>query len=79
MNLFEIYEASLENAASNEIIFDAAYIAEYVDGALNSYIPEALAQKIVDAHNEWLDSERGSHNKFIILQQPLEEFEIVVE
>lgn len=79
MNLFQVYEASLENAKSNDIVFDAAYIIDYVDGALNAYIPEALAQKIVDAHNEWLDSERGSHNKYVILQAPLEEYEIIIE
>ena len=78
MNLFEIYEAAMDNAASNDIVIDAQYISDYVDGALNAYVPEALAQKIVDAHNEWLESERGSHNKYVILQAPLEEYEVVV-
>ncbi|WP_151833435.1 hypothetical protein [Acinetobacter ursingii] len=78
MNLFEIYEAAIENAVSNDIVLDTQYISDYVDGALNAYIPEALAQKIVDAHNEWLDSEHGSHNYYVILQAPLEEYEIIV-
>ena len=79
MNIFQVYEAALENAKSNDIVFDAAYIIDYVDGALNSYIPEALAQKIVDAHNEWLNSERGSHNYYVLVQEPLEEYEIIIE
>ena len=79
MNLFQVYEAALENAKSNEIVFDAAYIIDYVDGALNSYIPEVLAQKIVDAHNEWLNSEHGSHNYYVLVQEPLEEYEVIVE
>ena len=79
MNLFQVYEASLENAKSNDIVFDADYIIDYVDGSLNSYIPEALAQKIVDAHSEWLNSERGSHNYYVLVQSPLEEYEIIVD
>ena len=79
MNIFQVYEAALENAKSNDIVFDAAYIIDCVDGALNSYIPEALAQKIVDAHNEWLNSERGSHNYYVLVQEPLEEYEVIVE
>ena len=79
MNLFQVYEAALENAKSNDIVYDAAYIIDYVDGALNSYIPEALAQKIVDAHSEWLNSARGSHNYYVLVQEPLEEYEVIVE
>lgn len=79
MNLFQVYEAALQNAQSNDIIFDSEYIIEYVDGALNSYIPEALAQKIVDAHNKWLDSERGSHNYYMLVQSKLEDYEVILE
>ena len=79
MNLFQVYEAALENAKSNDIVFDAAYIIDYVDGALNSYIPEALAQKIVDAHNEWLNNEQDKHKYYELVQEPLEEYEIIVE
>ena len=79
MNLFQVYEAALENAKSNDIVFDAAYIVDYVDGALNSYIPEALAQKIVDAHNEWLNSERGSHNYYALVKSQLEDYEIITD
>ena len=79
MNLFQVYEAALENAKSNDIVFDAAYIVDYVDGALNSYIPEALAQKIVDAHNEWLNSERGSHKYYALVKSQLEDYEIITD
>lgn len=79
MNLFQVYEASLENAKSNDLVFDSAYIIDYVDGAINSYIPEELAQKIVDAHNEWLNSERGSHNYYVLVQSQLEDYEIIVD
>lgn len=78
MNLFQVYKSALENAKSNDIIFDAAYIIDYVDGAFDSYIPESLAQKIAAAHNEWLNSELGSHNYYVLLQDPLEEYEIIV-
>ena len=79
MNLFNVYEAALENAASNDIVFNVEYIIDYVDGALDSFIPESLAQKIVNAHNEFLESDRGSHNGYYILQQPLEQYEIIVD
>lgn len=79
MNLFQVYEAALETAASNHIIFDTAYIIAYVDGALDSYIPEVLAQKIVDAHNEWLNSERGSNNYYHLVQAKLEDYEIITD
>ena len=72
MNLFQVYEAALENAKPNDIIFDVSYIIDYVDDALNSYITEELAQKIINAHNEWLNSERGSHNYYVLVQMALE-------
>lgn len=78
MNLFQVYEGALENAVSNDIVFDAAYIIDYVDGALDSYISEASAQKIVDAHNKWLDSERGSHNYWLLVESQLEDYEIII-
>lgn len=78
MNLFQVYEAALENAASNDIVLDVQYIEDYVDGALDSYIPTALAQKIVEAHNKWLDSDRGSHNYWMLVESQLEDYEIIV-
>ena len=79
MNLYEIYEGALENAISNDIVFDAAYIIEYVDGALNAYIPKEMAQKIVDTHNEWLESERGSHNRWLLVESVLEQYEVITD
>jgi hypothetical protein len=77
MNLFEIYEAAIENAANNEIVIDAEYIQGYADGALDLYISESLAQKAVDAHNAWLDSERGSNNYNYLVKFELQDYEVV--
>lgn len=76
MNLFEIYEGAIENAQQNQINFDAEYIVQYVDGALDEHISMSTAQKIIDAHNEWEESEKGSNNRYYILQEPLEQIEI---
>lgn len=77
MNLFEIYEAAMQNAASNEIIIDVEYIQGYAEGALDLYVSESLAQKAVDAHNAWLDSERGSNNYDHLVKFELQDYEIV--
>lgn len=76
MNLLNIYEAALENAKSNDIEFDVKYIIDFVDGALNESISKDFAQKIINAHKEWIGSDRGSHNYYVLVQSNLEEIEI---
>ena len=76
-NLFEISEAALQNAASNDIVIDVEYVQGYAEGALDLYVSESLAQKAVDAHNAWLDSERGSYNYDVLVKFELQDYEIV--
>ena len=77
MNLFQIYEAAMENAASNDIVIDVEYIQGYAEGALDLYVSESLAQKVVDAHNTWLDSERGSNNYDYLVKFELQDYEVI--
>lgn len=77
MNLFEIYEAALDNAANNEIVLDVEYIQDYVGVALDAHIPVQMAQMIVDAHIAWLDSERGPHNYYVLVESVLEDHNVV--
>ena len=76
-NLFEIYEAAMDNAASKDIVIDVEYVQGYAEGALDLYVSESVAQKVVDAHNAWLDSERGSYNYDVLVKFELQDYEIV--
>ena len=76
-NLFEIYEGAMQNAASNDIVIDVKYIQGYAEGALDLYVSESLAKKVVEAHNSWLDSERGSYNYDILVKFELQDYEVV--
>lgn len=78
MNLFNVYEAALQNAVSNDVVFNVEYIIDYVDNVFDAYIPAFLAQKIVDAHDSWLNSERGRHNYYVLVQAQLEDYTIIV-
>ena len=76
MNLFEIYDAAIENAKINELTFDAKAVQDYADVVFDEYVSDENAAIIMEAHNAWESSEKGSHNYYVLVQSALEAIEI---
>ena len=76
MNLFEIYDAAVENAKINELAFDAKAVQDYADVVFDEYVSDENAAIIMQAHQNWLDSDKGSHNFDTLVKFELEAIEI---
>ncbi len=76
MNLFEIYDAAFENANNNEMAFNAKAVQDYADIVFGEYVSDENAAIIMQAHQNWLDSDKGSHNFDTLVKFELEAIEI---
>lgn len=62
MNLYQIYDAVIENSNINDIPFNKITLIEYTDVVFNEYLSDKNADKIMKSHNDWIKSNRGSFN-----------------
>ncbi len=76
MNLFEIYDAAVENAQMNDLVFDSKAVQEYADVVFDKFVSDDNAAIIMQAHQNWLDSDKGSHNFDTLVKFELEAIEI---
>lgn len=76
MNLFEIYDAVIENAKMNDLVFNAEAVQEYADVVFNVLVSDEQAAMVIEANKNWLESERGSHNYDILVKSVLEAIEV---
>lgn len=76
MNLFQIYDAAVENAQINELAFNAKEVQAYADIVFGEYVSDENAAIIMQAHQNWLDSDKGSHNFDTLVKFELEAIEI---
>ena len=76
MNLFEIYDAAIENAQMNDLVFDAKAVQEYADVVFDVHVTNENANTIMRAHQNWLDSDKGSHNFDTLVKFELQAIEI---
>ena len=79
MNAYQLYDAAFDTAndyAENTI----AYVKQYAEGALDTHVSDAVAQKIVDARIDYLKATEsngeGQNNLWHIVQKPLEQIEL---
>lgn len=81
MNLFNLYEAALENAKSKNIVkIDVKYIKQYVKSVHNGSLSPICVQLIVDTHKEWIENEgeADAQNFQRLLKSQLESYEVTV-
>ena len=76
MNLFEIYDAAVENAKINELAFNAKEVQNYAEVVFEEYVSDENAAIIMQAHQNWLNSDKGSHNFDTLVKFELEAIEI---
>ncbi|MEQ9888854.1 hypothetical protein ABRP55_20235 [Pectobacterium zantedeschiae] len=76
MNAYEIYEAATENAESNNIVISAKYFSEYADGALDTYISDEVAEKIMACATQFRNEGKGSNDLWHMVEKPLSEIDI---
>lgn len=77
MNLYEIYDAAIENAEINEVEVNVAYLVEYAENVLELYLPNACAELLMNAYRAWSEAEeRNSHEHYVLVRGALEEIEI---
>lgn len=79
MNLFEIYDAAVESYKINDLPFEfnEKFIQEYARGAFDEeYVSDENAAIIMQAHQNWLESDKGSHNFDTLVKFVLEAIEI---
>ena len=79
MNLFEIYEAAAQQADHSNTTLDADYLQDYVSGVYGTHLPRKHADLIMECYSNWSGSEKGSHNKYVLLEHPLSKHEITVD
>ncbi len=76
MNLYQIYDAVIENSNINDIPFNKITLIEYTDVVFNEYLSDKNADKIMKSHNDWIKSNRGSFNFDKLVRFKLESINI---
>ena len=69
-----LYDAALENARMHKIEFTAEYVREYAD-AFGQTFSDAVIDKMVASHKEWVDAGRGQDDYYQMIVFPLREIE----
>lgn len=76
-NAFQLYDAAIDNAKSNDLIVDEQYLVDYAENACGIYISADVAEKMMAAHAAWADTENKSGNEhFHLVEKPLAEIDL---